>query len=96
MRTVFAIAALSASLALVANARDAAVLAPEYFRPHVEFFNRMLPEAVVNHVPDARAWEWLEQNVPYFACPDKEVEQMYYYRWWDTANTSNELPPASS
>src|SRR5262249_48822704 len=33
-------------------------------------------------VPDAQAWNWLKANVPFFACPDSELERTYYYRWW--------------
>jgi hypothetical protein len=24
----------------------------------------------------------LNQNVPFFECPDREVEEIYYFRWW--------------
>ncbi len=58
------------------------VLDPEAFRHHVEFFNGMVEEGVVNHIPNARAWEWIKQNVPFFTCPDPDVERTYYYRWW--------------
>lgn len=33
-------------------------------------------------IPNAQAWEWMERNVPLFDCPQKNFEQMYYYRWW--------------
>lgn len=33
-------------------------------------------------IPNAKAWEWMEQNVPLFDCPQRDIEQMYYYRWW--------------
>jgi hypothetical protein len=58
------------------------LVAPEYFRNHVEFFNSMTEETVVNFIPDARAWEWMRDNIPRFACPDPDVEKTYYYRWW--------------
>ena len=25
---------------------------------------------------------WLLGNVPFFECPDKDIEEIYYYRWW--------------
>jgi hypothetical protein len=55
---------------------------PDYFRAYVEFFNSMTEESVVNFIPDARAWEWMRDNIQRFACPDHDVEQTYYYRWW--------------
>ena len=24
----------------------------------------------------------MEENVPWFECPDEEIEKIYYYRWW--------------
>lgn len=52
------------------------------FKTHVDFFNRMVPEEVVNYIPNAEAWAWMRDNIPYFACPDRQLEQTYYYRWW--------------
>jgi hypothetical protein len=52
------------------------------FRHHVDFFNAMAPEDVVTFVPDAAAWDWMQSNIPFFACPDGDVERIYYYRWW--------------
>jgi hypothetical protein len=28
------------------------------------------------------AFEFLRARVPYFACPDKDLEEIYYFRWW--------------
>jgi mannosylglycerate hydrolase MGH1-like protein/glycosyl hydrolase family 65 len=52
------------------------------FRHHVEYFNGMIAEDVVNQIPDAKAWAWMKENIPFFTCPDPEFEQIYYYRWW--------------
>lgn len=30
---------------------------------------------------DNRDFEWYEQNVPIFDCPDKDITTTYYYRW---------------
>jgi hypothetical protein len=69
--------------ALVPAALCAApLLAPDGFRHYVEDFNRTFPEDVVNFIPDARAWQWMSANIPFFACPDAAIEQLYYYRWW--------------
>jgi hypothetical protein len=58
------------------------ILDPESFRHHVDFFNGMVKEDVVNYIPDAGAWPWMKRNIPFFTCPDPQVEQIYYYRWW--------------
>jgi hypothetical protein len=58
------------------------VLDPADFRYHVDFFNAMVPEEIVSYVPNTAAWDWMRANIPFFACPDDDVEQIYYYRWW--------------
>jgi hypothetical protein len=60
----------------------AEVLSPAPFARHIEKFNAMEPETVVNLVPNAQAWGWLKQNVPYFECADPAVEEIYWFRWW--------------
>ncbi|MDH7600029.1 MAG: exo-alpha-sialidase, partial [Sedimentisphaerales bacterium] len=37
---------------------------------------------VEDAVPDEQAWQWMEENVPFFECPDPVIERSYYYRWW--------------
>ncbi len=58
------------------------LLDPESIGPHVARFNAMAPEEVVNLIPDAKAFEWIKANVPLFTCPDPDVEEIYYFRWW--------------
>jgi hypothetical protein len=65
-----------------AHAREFAMLKPETFAHHVEHFNTMEGETVVNAIANAQSWAWLRQNAPLFECPDKSVEEIYYYRWW--------------
>jgi hypothetical protein len=52
------------------------------FAHHVEAFNAADREDVVNLVPNADAAAWMRRNVPVFACPDADLERVYYYRWW--------------
>jgi len=42
----------------------------------------MVKEEVVNHVPDSASWDWMKSNIPLFSCPDPDIEQIYYFRWW--------------
>ena len=30
---------------------------------------------------DNRDWDWYKANVPFFECPDADVQTTYYYRW---------------
>lgn len=58
------------------------ILEPAAFKHHVDFFNTMEPENIINHVPNRDSWVWMEANIPLFDCPDKGFEQIYYFRWW--------------
>lgn len=49
---------------------------------HVNYFNSIDVEDVINLVPNAQASEWMAANIPLFECPDSVLEQTYYYRWW--------------
>ena len=67
---------------LVCATCHAAVLHPDSFRHYVEEFNRGDPGHVAGAIPDSEAFEWMKANVPLLACPDPELERVYYYRWW--------------
>jgi len=58
------------------------VLQADSFRHYIEQFNRDDEELYVQHVPNARAWEFLRDRIPLFECPDKDIERTYYFRWW--------------
>jgi hypothetical protein len=58
------------------------VLTSAALHRHVEKFNAMEDEPVVNLVPNAEAARWLEANIPLFACPEVELEEIYFFRWW--------------
>jgi hypothetical protein len=86
-RRVFLRISAVATLASIASSaehttRSAALLDAEAFRHYVDAFNAITKEDVVNYIPDADAWAWMKANVPLFTCPDREVEEIYYFRWW--------------
>ena len=58
------------------------VLKSDSFRHYIEKFNQNDQETVVNYIPNSAAWQWIQDNVPLFGCPDKEIEEIYYFRWW--------------
>jgi hypothetical protein len=68
------------------------VLNAESFRPYVDFFNRIDREEVVNAIPNGSVWDWMKANVPRFACPDRDAEQIYYFRWWTFRKHIRETP----
>ena len=35
-----------------------------------------------NYISNADSLKWLENEIPIFECPDKDIEKTYYFRWW--------------
>jgi len=62
--------------------RSEGVLKPDSFKHYVNHFNAMEDENIVNLISNAQSWSWMKTNIPLFECPDKGLEEMYYYRWW--------------
>ena len=58
------------------------VLAPERFRETIAAFNREDRELYPQYVPNAAAWDFLKRNIPLVDCPDPEIQEIYYFRWW--------------
>ena len=58
------------------------VIAWSDFRNYIEEFNEKDEELYIQHVPNSNTGEFLKENIPYFQCPDKELEKTYYFRWW--------------
>ena len=36
--------------------------------------------------------DWMAKNVPRFDCPDKEIEEIYHFRWWTFRKHVKETP----
>ena len=51
-------------------------------KAYVRRFNAKDDECYTNEISNAQAEEFLMKNVPRFACPDKDIERTYYFRWW--------------
>lgn len=60
----------------------AQLLGYQKMHDYVNYFNTMEDEHVAQLIPNAQAADWMEQQIPLFECPDREMEEMYYYRWW--------------
>ena len=69
-------------LPLAPTMTEAAVLQPAALREFVEAFNRTDRETVTNLVANTAAGEWMAKHVPLFECADKDLEEIYYFRWW--------------
>jgi hypothetical protein len=75
---------LSPSLGLGQTASGPFVLKADDFRHYVETFNRNDDEAYreVEYIKNDQSWEFLKGEVPLLDCPDKDIEEIYYFRWW--------------
>jgi len=60
----------------------ATVLKAADFKHYVDYFNNMEDENIVLAIPNAKAWDWMNGNIPLFECPQQNFEEIYYYRWW--------------
>jgi hypothetical protein len=62
------------------------------FKFYADYFNAMEDENIAQAIPNAQAWEWMKDNIPLFECPQKNFEEMYYYRWWTLRKHIKETP----
>lgn len=49
---------------------------------YVDYFNAMEDEHVQQLIPNSEAARWMRAQIPLFDCPDRDIEEMYYFRWW--------------
>jgi len=58
------------------------VLNPVAYKHYIDSFNQQDNELYKEYVPNDKSWEFLSKNIPFLDCPDKSIEQTYYFRWW--------------
>lgn len=52
------------------------------YKHYADRFNRMEDENIQQAIPNDSAWDWMQANIPLFDCPQKNFEELFYYRWW--------------
>ena len=57
--------------------RSAAVISS-----YIKEFNAADVELYAQDISNAETFDFLNENIPFFECPDKELEKSYYFRWW--------------
>jgi len=62
------------------------------FSQYIQEFNRDDKELYIQYYPNDKTEEFLKVNIPYFSCPDKELEKTYYFRWWTFRKHINKTP----
>ena len=67
--------------------QNTSFLSKAEFKHYIDTFN--IQDTLNLHfdvIPDTRmisnedTWAFLKENIPFFECPDKEIEEVYYYR----------------
>jgi len=58
------------------------IISAESMEKYVLSFNENDHELYCQHIPNSQALSWMQKNVPLLDCPDKEIEETYYFRWW--------------
>ena len=66
------------------------VLDPESFRHYFVQFSK--DEKAMLGESDPPPWEWFEQNIPWLDVPDKQMEEIYYFRWYSFQKHIKEIP----
>lgn len=65
-----------------AQKKTALVLKADDFKHYVDYFNTMEDENIKQAIPNDSAWNWMKKNIPLFQCPQKNFEEIFYFRWW--------------
>lgn len=62
------------------------------YKHYIDTFNANDAELYVQFIPNKDAWDFLENNIPLLDCPDKTIEEIYYFRWWTFRKHIKETP----
>jgi hypothetical protein len=68
------------------------VLQAGQFKHYVDYFNGMEDENIKQAIPNDSAWPWMQQNIPLFECPQQNVEEIFYFRWWTLRKHLKQTP----
>ena len=78
------------------NANGSRVLQAESFKHYVESFNQKDRETVVNHIPNAAAWNWIARTCRFSSAPTRISRRSTTSAGGPTASISSRRPMGSS
>lgn len=58
------------------------ILKANSYKHYIDSFNVNDEELFVQYINNKESWDFLSTNIPLLDCPDKMIEQTYYFRWW--------------
>lgn len=82
MRRCLFVLFLSFAAARNGNSQRNYVLNSTSFKHYIDAFNHNDNELYKQLLPNDSAWIFLASAIPFFECPDKNIELTYYFRWW--------------
>jgi hypothetical protein len=68
------------------------VLKATSFKHFIDAFNQSDTERNPLFISNENAWDFLKDNIPLFDCPDQEINEIYYFRWWTYRKHIKETP----
>jgi len=82
MRTKNYLIVILLAIGFTAYGQKNFVLNPSDFKAYIDKFNEQDNELYKQYISNDSAWHFLENNIPFLDCPDKNIELTYYFRWW--------------
>lgn len=64
------------------RSRGPAILKFDALRDYVDSFTDTDHTHFGQAISNEAAADWMADNVPLFECPDKDMEEIYHFRWW--------------
>lgn len=58
------------------------IIALDRLKNYVDHFNENDKEIYKQFIPNDKAFNFLNVNIPMIDLPDKDIEETYYFRWW--------------
>src|ERR1700728_1640340 len=68
------------------------VLTAASFEHFIDAFNRNDTERNALFIANSNSWDFLKENIPLFDCPDQDINEIYYFRWWTYRKHIKETP----
>ena len=72
--------------------RPRAILSPDALHTYVARFNRHDHTHGGQAISNEDAADWMARHVPLLDCPDKDIEEIYHFRWWTPRKHIQQTP----
>jgi hypothetical protein len=91
-KALISFAAWLVSFSTLPAEKPSPILTSDILRSYVETFNKNDHTHFGQAISNETTALWMEENVPRFECPDKELEEIYHFRWWTFRKHIKETP----